>query len=66
MTAEREPISRRERPTRAAHGVDEAAHPMIRAHLPALLAGTQDDRLSWGFDLVINGIIRTPVPDATD
>ncbi|MCF3961864.1 TetR/AcrR family transcriptional regulator [Streptomyces fuscigenes] len=50
--------------TRAVHEVDEATHPTIRAHLPALLAGSEADRMSWGFDVVINGILHTPVPGA--
>ncbi|MEU3400579.1 TetR/AcrR family transcriptional regulator [Streptomyces filamentosus] len=66
-TQERDPTSRDDWDalTRATHGVDGAEHPMIKAHLPALLSGTQDARLSWGFDLVINGILHTPVPGAT-
>ncbi|THA71579.1 TetR/AcrR family transcriptional regulator [Streptomyces sp. A0958] len=48
--------------TRAVHDVDEAAHPMIKAHLPELRAGTEDARLAWGFDVVINGITQTPLP----
>ncbi|AWL41903.1 MULTISPECIES: TetR/AcrR family transcriptional regulator [unclassified Streptomyces] len=49
---------------RAAYGVDEATHPMTKAHLPVLLAGTEASRLAWGFDVVINGIIHTHVPGA--
>lgn len=66
-TQERDPMSQGDWDalTRAAQGVDEAEHPMIKAHLPALLAGTPDARLSWGFDLVINGIMHTPVPNPT-
>ncbi|WP_371540112.1 TetR/AcrR family transcriptional regulator C-terminal domain-containing protein [Streptomyces sp. NBC_00466] len=66
-TQERDPMSQADWDAlaRAAHGVDEDEHPMIKAHLPALLSGAQDARLSWGFDLVINGILHTPVPDAT-
>ncbi|GED90427.1 TetR/AcrR family transcriptional regulator [Streptomyces sp. 6-11-2] len=48
--------------TRAVHAVDEATHPMIKAHMPALLAGSAEHRLSWGFDVLINGIIHTPLP----
>ncbi|MFJ2716387.1 TetR/AcrR family transcriptional regulator [Streptomyces sp. NPDC087437] len=48
--------------TRAVHAVDEATHPMITAHMPALLAGSAEHRLSWGFDVLINGIIHTPLP----
>ncbi|WP_406054429.1 TetR/AcrR family transcriptional regulator [Streptomyces sp. NBC_01077] len=52
--------------TRAVHAVDGRTHPMIKAHLPALLSGTPEDRLSWGFDVLINGITRTPLPRAAD
>ncbi|GHD42824.1 TetR/AcrR family transcriptional regulator [Streptomyces galbus] len=52
--------------SRAVHGVDESTHPMIRAHLPALLAGPVDHRLTWGFDVLINGIAGTPLPRRTD
>jgi AcrR family transcriptional regulator len=66
-TQERDPMSQGDWDalTRAVHGVDEAEHPMIRAHLPTLLSGTQDARLLWGLHVVINGIIHTPVPDTT-
>ncbi|MFQ6147712.1 TetR/AcrR family transcriptional regulator [Streptomyces seoulensis] len=46
----------------AVHTVDETSHPMIRAHLPELLTGPVEDRLSWGFDALINGILGTPLP----
>ncbi|MFJ4516543.1 TetR/AcrR family transcriptional regulator [Streptomyces sp. NPDC088817] len=46
----------------AAHAVHEATHPMIKAHMPALLAGPAEQRLAWGFDVLINGITHTPVP----
>ncbi|MGI5490098.1 TetR/AcrR family transcriptional regulator [Microtetraspora malaysiensis] len=52
--------------TRAVHTVDEATHPMIKAHMPALLAGAAEHRLSWGFDVLINGIIHTPLPGTVD
>lgn len=65
-TQHRDPMSRDDWDAldRAAHGVDAAAHPMIKAHLPALLGGTESSRLAWGFDVVINGIVHTPVPGA--
>ncbi|MFD4953921.1 TetR/AcrR family transcriptional regulator [Streptomyces sp. NPDC058451] len=46
----------------AAHAVHEATHPMVKAHMPALLAGPAEQRLAWGFDVLINGITHTPVP----
>jgi hypothetical protein len=41
---------------------DEAAHPATKAHLPHLLTGPEG-RLSWGFDVLINGIVHTPLPE---
>ena len=32
----------------------------------ALLAGTVEDRLTWGFDVLINGIVQTPLPRDAD
>ncbi|MEU3288019.1 TetR/AcrR family transcriptional regulator [Streptomyces longwoodensis] len=46
----------------AVHTVDAATHPMIKGHLPALLSGPVEDRLTWGFDVLINGITGTPLP----
>ncbi|GAB2774688.1 TetR/AcrR family transcriptional regulator [Streptomyces daliensis] len=65
-TQERDPMSRDDWDAlaRAVYGADEAVHPMIKAHLPDLLSGTESGRLAWGFDVVINGIIHTPVPGA--
>ncbi|MFD5463863.1 TetR/AcrR family transcriptional regulator [Kitasatospora sp. NPDC127059] len=48
--------------TQAVRSAGEATHPMINAHMPALLVGTGEDRLAWGFDVLVNGIIRTPLP----
>lgn len=31
--------------------------------MPALLAGPAEHRLSWRFNVLINGIIHTPLPD---
>jgi AcrR family transcriptional regulator len=65
-TQQRDPMSRDDWDalTRAAHSVDETTHPMIKAHLPVLLSGPEEARLSWGFDVVINGIMRSPLPGA--
>lgn len=49
---------------RAVNEVGEATHPAIKAHLPALLGGSEESRMSWGFNVVINGILHTPVPGA--
>ncbi|MFH8343040.1 TetR/AcrR family transcriptional regulator [Streptomyces sp. AM6-12] len=48
--------------TVALNAVDEATHPAIRAHMPALLGGSVEDRMRWGFDVLVNGITQTPVP----
>ncbi|MET8245037.1 TetR/AcrR family transcriptional regulator [Streptomyces sp. NPDC005202] len=49
--------------TRALHGASERAHPHIAALAGPLLSGAPEDRLSWGFQALINGIERTAVPD---
>ncbi|MGC0327421.1 AcrR family transcriptional regulator [Streptomyces sp. SAI-170] len=65
-TQEGSPASREEwnALARAVHDVDEATHPTIKALLPDLLTGSADARLSWGFDVLINGITGTPLPPA--
>ncbi|MEV1009687.1 TetR/AcrR family transcriptional regulator [Streptomyces sp. NPDC049881] len=50
---------------RALDTVDEATHPAIRAHMPALVSGSAEERLRWGFDVLVNGITHTPVPGPT-
>ncbi|MFD0257151.1 TetR/AcrR family transcriptional regulator [Kitasatospora indigofera] len=39
-------------------------HPHIAALGPALIAGPPSARRSWGFQMLINGIVHTPVPVA--
>ncbi|MGQ4439516.1 TetR/AcrR family transcriptional regulator, partial [Streptomyces violaceoruber] len=34
----------------------------IASHMPLLIAGSAHDRLRWSFDVLVNGITRTPVP----
>jgi AcrR family transcriptional regulator len=51
--------------TRALYGVSETAHPRLRALAGSLLAGSPEDRMSWCFQMLINGIAHTPVPDAS-
>lgn len=45
-----------------------AFSPLTRPHLDAvgaqLLSGTPEQRLSWGFRVLIDGILRTPLPPA--
>ncbi|MEV7077830.1 TetR/AcrR family transcriptional regulator [Streptomyces sp. NPDC093516] len=50
----------------ALHAVDEATHPAITAHMPDLIGGTVRDRMRWSFDVLVNGITQTPVPDRAD
>ncbi|OIK24699.1 TetR/AcrR family transcriptional regulator [Streptomyces malaysiense] len=47
---------------RALQAVDETTHPAIKAHMPALVSGSPGDRMSWSFDVLVNGITHTPVP----
>ncbi len=49
--------------TDAVHGASAATHPHIAALAAPLLAGTPEERLSWGIRAVISGIEHTPVPD---
>ncbi|ATB36373.1 TetR family transcriptional regulator [Cystobacter fuscus] len=42
--------------------VPAASHPRIAALGDELLSGPGPDRLTWGFDVLINGIPRTPRP----
>ncbi|TVT59330.1 TetR/AcrR family transcriptional regulator [Amycolatopsis rhizosphaerae] len=51
--------------TVAVHSVDEATHPAIKAHMPALLDGSVEDRWRWNFDVLVNGVTHTPVPGGT-
>ncbi|CCB71312.1 TetR/AcrR family transcriptional regulator [Streptantibioticus cattleyicolor] len=48
--------------TRVLDTVEATTHPAIKAHMPALLSGTPTARLTWGFDVLLNGITSTPVP----
>jgi AcrR family transcriptional regulator len=50
--------------TRALRGASSDTHPQIAALGPRLLAGTPQQRLSWGFQVLLNGITHTPAPDA--
>nr|BFD88748.1 TetR/AcrR family transcriptional regulator C-terminal domain-containing protein [Kitasatospora sp. Xyl93] len=67
-TQQRDPASREDwnALTQAVRAADETTHPMINAHMPALLAGTAEDRLTWGFDVLVNGITHTPLPRTAD
>lgn len=50
----------------ALHSVDEATHPAITAHMPALVGGSIDDRMRWSFNVLVTGITQTPVPGGED
>ncbi|MFC4914001.1 TetR/AcrR family transcriptional regulator [Actinomadura gamaensis] len=45
-----------------AAGADK--HPAIAAHMPALVGGSPEERFRWSFDVLVNGIVGTPVPGA--
>src|ERR1700760_5170980 len=46
----------------ALRGTSAQTHPHIAALAGALMSGAPDQRLSWGFTMLINGIAATPVP----
>ena len=46
----------------ALRGTSARTHPHIAALAGALMSGAPDQRLSWGFTMLINGIAATPVP----
>jgi AcrR family transcriptional regulator len=45
--------------TSALHGVTEKTHPHLHALAGSLLAGAPEERLSWCFQMLINGITHT-------
>jgi AcrR family transcriptional regulator len=46
----------------ALHGAARATHPHVRALAGSLLAGSPQERMSWCFRMLANGIESTPVP----
>ena len=48
--------------TEALRTVDPQVHPHIAGLADELVSGPELDRLAWGFDVLINGIRRTPRP----
>ena len=48
--------------TRALHGASPQTHPHTAALADQLLSGEPRARLSWGFRMLLNGILHTPVP----
>jgi AcrR family transcriptional regulator len=49
--------------TRALYEASGKTHPHLHALAGRLLAGSPEDRMSWCFQMLINGIAGTPVPD---
>lgn len=47
---------------RALHSVKDSTHPAITAHMPDLVGGTAEERMRWSFDVLVNGIVHTPLP----
>ncbi|MFF4738170.1 TetR/AcrR family transcriptional regulator [Streptomyces sp. NPDC001262] len=52
--------------TRALRDASPSTHPQIAALGPLLLAGTPQQRLSWGFQMLLTGITHTPTPAPAD
>ena len=46
----------------ALHTTSAQAHPRVAALAPLLVSGEPGQRMSWGFRMLINGILATPVP----
>lgn len=44
--------------------VSPRSHPHLAASADELVSGLPEVRLAWGFDVLINGILATPRPDA--
>ncbi|MGW5787249.1 TetR/AcrR family transcriptional regulator [Streptomyces sp. NPDC003757] len=51
---------------RALREADGTTHPAIASHLTVLTSGSVQDRMGWFFDVLVNGITRTPVPGTGD
>ncbi len=47
---------------RALHTTSATTHPHVTALAGALVSGAPGERLSWGFRMLINGIVATPAP----
>jgi AcrR family transcriptional regulator len=44
--------------------LDPAVYPTVLAMRAHLLSGSDEDRTSWGLDVILNGIVATPAPPA--
>ena len=49
--------------SRTLHQASGETHPHVHAVAGSLLAGSPEDRMSWCFRMLINGITSTPAPD---
>ncbi len=49
---------------RTVRNMSSATHPQVAALAGPLVSGTPEQRLSWGFRTLINGISATPIPEA--
>ena len=49
---------------RTVRNTSSATHPQVAALAGPLVSGTPEQRLSWGFRTLINGISATPIPEA--
>ncbi|HET6285898.1 MAG TPA: hypothetical protein VFG15_03985 [Amycolatopsis sp.] len=47
---------------RAVRDADETTHPQVAAHAADLLAGQPEQRMSWGWRVLITGITHTGLP----
>jgi AcrR family transcriptional regulator len=47
---------------RALHTTSATTHPHVTALAGLLVSGVPGERMSWGFRMLINGILATPVP----
>lgn len=48
----------------AVREASERSHPHLAGAGDHLLSGSPNERLAWGFDVLINGILHTPTPEA--
>ena len=46
----------------AVRNVSAETHPHLAAHGAGLLSGPGEARLAWGFRVLINGVLSTPIP----
>jgi hypothetical protein len=49
---------------RALRAVDQTRYPRTAAAREELFSGTPQTRLAWNFQVLLNGVLATPVPDS--